>query len=131
KGLARWMFKARHEDGKGMGKGDCSRQWLSGRQVRLGNSVGRGRGFGAQDRSLAPNLGEREAEDVRTCWRAYRPTVMPRRHWPGMTSAGCGSSASGWPMCMAFSQDKADLSDGKEALIKQRARDRRMAPAGH
>ncbi|MCD9644940.1 hypothetical protein HAX54_033485, partial [Datura stramonium] len=50
KGLARWMFEARHEDGK-----------------RLGNSAGRGRGFGTQDRPLAPNLGTREAEDVCTC----------------------------------------------------------------
>ncbi|MCD7469102.1 hypothetical protein HAX54_007898 [Datura stramonium] len=47
------MFEARHEDGK-----------------RVGNSAGRGRGFGAQDRPLAPNLGTHEAEDVRTC----RPT---------------------------------------------------------
>ncbi|MCD7470875.1 hypothetical protein HAX54_011064 [Datura stramonium] len=53
KGLARWMFEARHEDGK-----------------RLGNSAGRGRGFGEQDRPLAPNHGMHEAEDVCTC----RPT---------------------------------------------------------
>ncbi|MCE5167571.1 hypothetical protein HAX54_010904, partial [Datura stramonium] len=34
-------------------------------------------------------------------------------------------------MCMAFSRDKADLSDGKAALVKRRATDRRMAPVGH
>ncbi|MCE5167488.1 hypothetical protein HAX54_005944, partial [Datura stramonium] len=42
-------------------------------------------------------------------------STIPRRHYIGMTSAGY----VGWTMCMAFSQDKADLCDGKAALINK------------
>ncbi|MCD9644838.1 hypothetical protein HAX54_033287 [Datura stramonium] len=34
-----------------------ARQWHSGRQMRLGNSAGRGRGVAVKDKQLAPSLG--------------------------------------------------------------------------
>ncbi|MCE2054910.1 hypothetical protein HAX54_041629 [Datura stramonium] len=130
------MFKARHEDGKGMGKGDCVGGGLAARQVQLGNSVGGVAEIWSARQVVGAKSWRREARASHIFGAASEadvevsfvtgfgsiPLLCQERHWHGMTSAGCGSSASGWPMCMAFSQDKADLSDGKEALIKQRAR---------
>ncbi|MCD9638434.1 hypothetical protein HAX54_022429 [Datura stramonium] len=122
-----------------------AREWV--REIAVGSGLAAGRCGWATRQGVAEDLARKTGRwrqilpsaRLRTCAhagahtgrRGQFPFVMPRRHWLGMTSAGCGSSASGWMMCMAFSQDKADLSDVKAALIKQRAKDRRMAPAGH
>ncbi|MCE2054909.1 hypothetical protein HAX54_041628 [Datura stramonium] len=56
-------------------------------------------------------------------------SVMPERHWLGMTSAGCELDGVVGRV-HGVDQDKADLSDGKAALIKQ-GRGQARHPAGH
>ncbi|MCE2054912.1 hypothetical protein HAX54_041631, partial [Datura stramonium] len=109
-----------HEDG---------REWV--REIAVGSGLAAGRCGWATRQGVAEDLARKTGRwrqilpsAVRRAhmWRAYRPTwavSFVTEGSGGMTSAGCGSSASGWMMCMAFSQDKADLSDDKAALIKR------------